>query len=104
MVYSLIASEAFERDLGQIVRYLSDELSSPQAARSFLEEVEAATDQLRVTPEMRAISRKPVLSDFGYREWYLKHYVLVYRIAGNAVLLARIFHQKQDYASKLHAV
>lgn len=96
MAYSVYVSKAFEDDLFDIVAYLESHASGG-VVEGVLRAVDKAKAALAVHPFMHAISRKPSLSDRGYRECFVLSYVIVYRVEENKVLFLRLFHQAQLY-------
>jgi len=98
MAYSVtIAAEAM-REYERIVAYLSNTLKSPKAAKGFLDEFICQVGLIRENPELHALSRMPELAAKGYRPLLVSNYVALYKIAGDAVVIAHVFHQSQDYA------
>ena len=55
-------------------------------------------DFVRGNPELHALSRMPELAAKGYRPLFVKNYVALYKVHDDAVVIAHIFHQSQDYA------
>lgn len=97
MTYELEASNEFEVDVDESVAYISNELKSPRAALSLLEELRDAFDCLKEDPFLAAISRKPVLRSHECREYLVKNYVIVYKVRANTVSLMGFYHQRQLY-------
>ena len=97
MAYTVDRTQAFEDDFDESLDYLANELKSPQAAMTLIDEVEYALHVLEKSPFLYAVSRKPFLSAYGYREYHVKKYVMVYRVDDNVVSLLRFFHQTQLY-------
>jgi plasmid stabilization system protein ParE len=94
MAYKAIATRAFERDLNRILSYYS---ALPNAADELTVELEKAISVLIEMPELNAPMR--FVSDSGrkYRRHLVKRYLVVYRVEGDVVYFARLFHQSQDY-------
>lgn len=67
-------------DLGKIVRYIRDDLESPMAADSFLNQAVEAMNSLTSMPE-----RNPVVHDLGtdeiiFRRMLVKNYEIIYTV------------------------
>ena len=97
MAYTVNRTQAFEDDFDESLDYLVNELKSLQAAMTLIDEVEYALSALERSPFLFVISRKPFLGAYGYREYHVKKYVMVYRVDNNVVSLLRFFHQTQLY-------
>lgn len=72
MAYTVDRTQAFEDDFDESLDYLANELKSPQAAMTLIDEVEYALHVLEKSPFLYAVSRKPFLSPYGYREYHVK--------------------------------
>ena len=49
-------------------------------------------------PQLYGLSRVKELAVLGYRPMLVKNYVALYKVEGDVVIVAHIFHQSQDYA------
>ncbi len=87
-----------QREYRSIVAYLSNVLDSKQAARAFMDEFDRQFQLVAENPLLHAVSRMPELAARGYRPMLVKNYVALYKVDGDAVVVAHIFHQSQDYA------
>ena len=92
-----IATEA-QREYEDIVGYLAETLDSPAAAREFAGEFAHQLALVREMPQMRPLCRVPELAARGYHCMPVKRYVALYKVLGDLVIIAHIFHQSQDYA------
>lgn len=97
MAYEVVSLAKFELEFESIIMYLVDILGTLKAACNLIEGLENMRSVLEVTPEIKAISKKPSLNQHQYREYLVKNYVVVYRVDGNKVLLEHIFHSKQNF-------
>lgn len=86
------------REYRDIVRYLATVLCSPDAARGFIDEFDYQLGLVCDIPELYGLSRMKELAALGYHAMQVKNYVALYKIEGDAVVVAHIFHQSQDYA------
>ena len=97
MVFKSRVTEAFEDDLVNTLRYLSERLASPRAAENLMHKVDVAEELLICQPFLHAVSRKPNLHSYDCRECLVDNYVIVYRVVGDEVVFLRLFHQTQLY-------
>ena len=90
--------EGAAREYEDIVSYLADVLGSPGAAASFVDEFDYQLSLVRESPEIHALSRMPELAARGYRAMLVGSYAALYKVDGDAVVVAHVFHRSQDYA------
>ena len=98
MAYKRKILKEAAREYRDIVRYLAAVLGSPDAARGFMDEFDYQLRLVCDMPELYGLSRMRELAVLGYRSMLVKNYVALYKIEGDAVVVAHIFHQSQDYA------
>ena len=98
MAYDIVRTDAFEADVLDTIDYLTEHLSSFQAAKRLMVRMDEVVDMLRKLPLLYSISGKPGLSRFDCREAFVGGYSLVYRVEEGSVLLLRLIHQSQDPA------
>lgn len=98
MVYSIHFSAEALTDQESIVLYLVDSLGNREAARHFIDELEKIVSALEKTPGAFPFSHDARLKSLKYQKALFMNYVLLFRVEGEMVYLARIFHQSQDYA------
>lgn len=101
MGYSVVFARAAQRDRDAVVEYLVRVLGNSGAAGRFLDELDAIIANLSVDPCMYEAVQEQRLRRQGYRKALFMNYVAVFRASGDVVYIARIFHQKQDYARLL---
>ncbi|OLU33664.1 addiction module antitoxin [Pseudomonas sp. PA15(2017)] len=78
-------------DLLQIIRYIADE--DPKAARQLKERLESVVLPLAEHPYLYRFGRVP-----GTRELIAHpNYILVYRVAADAVEVVNVLHARQQY-------
>ena len=80
-------------DLLEALRYLAEQ--SPQAAASFLDDIERAAASLAEFPERGAILRE--LEMLNVRQLVVGRYRLVYRVESGGVGIARLIHGARDF-------
>lgn len=85
------------RELESIVAYLL--AFESHTAKSFLDSWKQMLEELRDGVVKHRLSRFPVLSRLGYHTILVDDYIVLYFKEDNAVVIAHIFHQSQDYAS-----
>lgn len=94
----VVLARAAERDRDETVEYMIDILGSRAAAAGFLDDLDALFANLERFPHMYPESAESRLARMGYRKAPIGGYVALYRLRGDEVQVARIFHQRQDYA------
>lgn len=95
MAYQIKRTDDFLLDLDETYLYLTGVLCSQQAALKLRNAIVVAVDNLRANPFMMHVSYNSELAEKDCREYPVHHYVIVYRIHGEEVLLLRLFHQSQ---------
>jgi toxin ParE1/3/4 len=79
-------------DLERIHRYLAP--SNPAAALRVVQTIYEAANSLETLPTRGRVSRRPGARELVFPPW---PYILVYRIAGDTVEIARVWHGAQDW-------
>lgn len=87
-----------QKEYRSIIDYLVGVLKSPQAAVDFMNEFEYQLGLVAENPNLHSLSQLPELAALGYRPVFVKSYVALYKVDGDAVVVAHVFHQSQDYA------
>lgn len=98
MASRAVILEGAQKEYREIVDYLSNVLESPRAAARFVDEFDRQLGLVRDNPELHALSRVPELAARGYRPMLVNSYVALYKLDGDTVVVAHVFHQSQDYA------
>lgn len=101
MAYKKVILDEAQREYRGIVGYLVEVLKSPSAAAAFMDEFDHQLDLVADNPGLYALSRMPELAARGYRAAHVNSYVMLYKVHGDKVVVAHIFHQTQDYARLL---
>ncbi|BDE95497.1 type II toxin-antitoxin system RelE/ParE family toxin [Raoultibacter timonensis] len=96
MTYRPRILESADRELSQIVAYLAGH--SKDAAKAFLDEYELQLDLICSKTVAYGPSRMPELAQLGYHCALVGRYLFLYYIEDDAVVVAHLFHQRQDYA------
>ena len=68
------------RDLDEIYAYIAKNLSEPGTALNMVDALEEAIFSLEQMPERGAIRRIGIYANTGYRQLFVKNYVIIYRV------------------------
>ena len=68
------------RDLDGIYAYIAEQLSEPLVAERMLDTIEEAIFSLEIFPERGSVRRIGAYANQGYRQIFVKNYVIVYRV------------------------
>ena len=101
MSHTIQYSPEFQRDLDDIWDYIVLEFANPDAADRIADGI---LDAVRILADFPYSGRKVLLPggmDSGYRFVVFEAYVIVYRIHGNHVQVARVVHSALDYMRSL---
>jgi addiction module RelE/StbE family toxin len=101
--YSVHISEPAKQDIIDIVRYISAELNSSQAAIELLDTLDIGTKSLDTNPKRNAFVRDERLAAKGYRALFIKNYIVFYKVDEKAknVDIIRILYGRRDWAELL---
>ena len=101
MVYSAQITDGAKEDIAEIVRYLHAASDGPSAAESFIGEFREKLALACSVPGAFAYVRMPEFAMLGYRVMYVKNYVVLFFVDNDMVMVAHVFHQRQNYARYL---
>ena len=99
MVYNVQITASAEKDLDEILAYIVEELSNPQAAEHLLDEITKTFHVLAENPMIYPACTQPLLQRF--RKVVVMRYVIIYRVDDTTVYVERLFSQLEDYVHKL---
>ena len=68
------------RDLDNIYTYIAEKLSEPATALRLIDELETAIFSLEQLPERGAVRRVGAYANSGYRQLFVKRFVIIYRV------------------------
>ena len=104
MDYRVVITSDAEEDLDKFIKYLLFEKENPQAAQNVLNDFDATTESLKRVAGSLKLCDNPRLRKQGYRRInFLNHrYFMMYRIEDDVVYIDNIFHELQDYESKMY--
>jgi len=103
MAYKVKYSEQAVDDLDEIIRYISQELLSPQSADNFFKAVYRKLGFLRENPYMYPLHNDDKLASDGYRFVVIGNYYMFYLVddVNSIVNIARILYGKRDISLSL---
>lgn len=103
MSYKLVVSKPAEKDLADILQYISKDLSAPKAASDFLDEVLKCYDNVSANPLMYALCDNDRLKNKKYRKAIIKNYIMFYRVdeTSDTVYIMRFIYGRRDYINLL---
>ena len=103
MAYNLIVTDRAEELIDSSVYYIINKLENHKAASRLLDEILAIYDRLEDNPYQFADSKDDYLRGKGYKEasFLSMQYKLIFRIEGDDVFIVGLFHNLEDYPSKV---
>lgn len=104
MDYNVLITADAEEDLNGFVKYLLFEKKSDQAAKNLLNDFDATVEKLKVVAGSLKLCDNPRLKALGYKRinFQTHRYFMMCRIEGRNVYVDNIFHELQDYESKMN--
>ena len=63
-----------------------------------MDEFDRAVEHVCAYTEMHALSPMPELAELGYRSFRVLNYIALYKVLDGGIVIAHIFHERQDYA------
>lgn len=99
MAYNVKITASAEKDLDEILTYIVEELSNPQAAGHLLDEITKTFHELAENPMIYQACTQPLLQRF--RKVVVMRYVIIYRVDTTTVYVECLFSQLEDYVHKL---
>ena len=103
MSYKLTVSRNAHNDIDEIVGYISGELKNPQAAASFIDNVDKHYTLVAENPHMYSLCNDERLERMGYHKIVIKNYLILYRIneENKTVYIVRIVYGGHNYPDLL---
>lgn len=104
MDYKVVVTRDAEEDLERFIKYLILEKESMQAAQNVLNDYDATVESLKHVAGSLKLCDNPRLHQLEYRRInFLNHrYFMLYRIVDEVVFVDNIFHELQDYESRMY--
>jgi toxin ParE1/3/4 len=101
--YRIDISEPAEKDLRDIIRYISAQLSAPMTALEMLEAIEQAITDLEEMPHRAPAVADERLATIGYRKLIVKNYIIFFSIDEKAkvVNVERILYGRRNWRAIL---
>lgn len=96
MAYDVKILPTAEIEVEGIVEHLSG--FGMQPARRFVEEYRHQLELLSSGVIDYGLCKLPEVAKLGYHARRVNSYIMLYYFEGDAVVVAHVFHQKQDYA------
>ena len=96
--YGFVLTETAEADLDDTISYIANDLSNPDAASSFVEELQRKTDEIRKRPK----SGRPVENDYlkrnDVRRFLVGNYIVYYFIdqEKRVIVILRLVYAGRD--------
>ena len=103
MAYDLIITDRADELIDERVNYLLNKFKNLQAAKHLLNGLDEVYDRLEDNPYQFPDSMDIYLMRRGYKEALIPEmdYKLVFRIADSKVYIVGLFHDLEDYVSKV---
>lgn len=104
MDYRIVVTTDAQKELESYLQYLIFEKGNRQVAKSVLDDFENTKENLKCVAGSLKLCDHPWLRQLGYRRMnFLNHrYFMLYRIVDHTVFVDNIFHNLQDYESKMN--
>ena len=101
--YNVIRTDDAEEDLRKYVDYLVRVKRNPQAAQNVLDDFDGTVDMLETMAGSIAKPQSPKLNARNLKRInFQRHkYFLLFRVEGNDVIITNMFHELEDFESKL---
>jgi plasmid stabilization system protein ParE len=98
--YRVDVSEPAEKDLQDIIRYISAQLSAPATALEMMEALENAMMSLTDMPQKSPPVTDEHLATMGYRKLLVKNYIVFFSIdeKGKVVSVERILYTRRNWS------
>ena len=103
MDYRVVVTKDAEEDLDQFIKYLIFDKENMEAAQNVLDDYDATIQTLKIVAGSLKLCENPRLRQLEYRRInFLNHrYFMLYRIEDDVVIIDNIFHELQDYESRM---
>lgn len=90
--------EGAKEDIREIERYLVAVSDGTTAAASFLQELQEKISLACEIPGSFPLAPMPELAMLGYQTIHVKNYVALFFVEDDVLMVAHVFHQRQNYA------
>ncbi len=96
--YSYDFTEIAEADIDEAISYIQEELSNPEAAESFVDELEVELENICKNPKNGRLVENEFLKRDDIRRFLVKNYIAYYLIDDekNRIVILRVVYGKRD--------
>ena len=95
--YILKISELAREDLDGYSKYISVNLSNPQAAKKFITDIEIALQNLLFFPFSCPLLDNNLVKKNGVRKLLVNRFLVFYKVEVNIIEILRIMHSTRNY-------
>lgn len=97
--YKVLVSKSYQRDLKEIIHYISHNLDAPFTAHNFLDSIQDTVNSLKIMPYRYPLVKDIYLSKKGFRKCLVKNYIIFYKVDEDRKIIQvhRILHSKQNW-------
>lgn len=99
--YELRVLPLFERDLEEIVDYISGRLKNPDAAERLVDDIEAAVRERLSCPEAFEPYHSAKERRASYYRIQVRNFTVFYVVLGNVMELRRVLYGRRDWKGML---
>ncbi len=101
--YAVTLTDEAENDIDGILKYLTTEFDSKDAAKSFMSELNNCLEVLSHFPKAFPLCEGLGLSVRNYRKAKVKEYVLLYKFEDSSgeVFVMRVIYARRDYLNMI---
>ena len=106
MVYNYVFTEKAAEDLDKTMKYISEDLSNPSAAKNFFEKLFAIIEKIREYPKAGMVVENEYLHDLTIRKMLLDNYIIYYKEneTDEQIVIVRIVYGKRNLAEIMKTV
>ena len=103
MDYKINISKTAQKQIEQIIKYISDDLANPSAAANFYNKILERYNRLKDNPFIYALCNEETIQKLGYRKIVIDNYLMFYKIHEDKkeVFIARVIYGRRDYSTLL---
>ena len=84
MEFELEISESFQKDMDEVLAYISLNLYNPEAASRLLKKAETIVENIQCNPYMYSYSHIEAIASRGYRSAAVGNYEIFYKVDSEA--------------------
>ena len=97
--YKIIVSEAYQKDLKGILRYITHNLDAPCIADELLNDIENTILCLFSMPKRYELIDDPYLKNKKKKKCLVKNYIIFYKVhkENKTIVIHRILHARQKW-------